>query len=184
MALTTNISSQTIDSIGIDSGDANTGSDSTQTPTSVSTTASNAVVTVGETDVSSNAVPASILETWGELGDANLSKVLRDRIIHLASIQDVPVRRALQAISLKHFLAFWNAIPDDAAEPQITLAPDGALHAEWFKSPKQRLDIRFSEQRAIFGLFANNSILEGAQKFEDVAFILSNHPSKPLLWHP
>jgi hypothetical protein len=62
------------------------------------------------------------------------------------------------------------------------LAPDGTIHAEWFESSRKRLDAKFSERDVVFGLFAQNNIVEGVDSVATVAQILKLHRSKPLSW--
>ena len=57
-------------------------------------------------------------------------------------------------------LDFWQLVRGPAAEPALTLAPDGSLLAEWFKNANQRLDIRFSARAVIFGLITPKNVLE------------------------
>jgi hypothetical protein len=91
--------------------------------------------------------------------------------------------KALSSPALLRFLDFWQLVRDEASEPLLTLAPDGSLVAEWFKSVRQRLDVRYSSRSVIFGLITPKNILEGAESAETVATILKLHPQKPLSWH-
>ena len=95
-----------------------------------------------------------------------------------------PGAQSMKVSSLNRFLHFWSLIRDDAVEPELALAPDGSIHAEWFKSLRQRLDIRFTDPNVRFGMFTNNNILEGADKLSTVAQILKDHHAKPLTWQP
>jgi hypothetical protein len=93
-----------------------------------------------------------------------------------------PGSLGLRPASLRNFLEFWSAIRGGAVEPELALAPDGSLHAEWFKSPRQRLDVRFLDRNLVFGLFTNNNVLEGTEHHNTVALILKAHQAKPLSW--
>jgi hypothetical protein len=134
---------------------------------------------------SANSVPDSILAVWTRIGSANMSVRMYRDIVRLAmqpSGWRGPGSFALRSSSLKDFLEFWYAVRDEAAEPEVTLAPDGSIHAEWFKSPRERLDVRFAEKKVIFGLLTSKSILEGAENINLVALILKSHRSQPLKW--
>ena len=134
---------------------------------------------------STESLPDTIQGSWTKIARANMSVDLSAdlvRIGRLPSNWGGPGSQSLRPKSLQNFLEFWLAIRDNAAEPEITLAPDGTLHAEWFKSPRQRLDVRFADQKAFFGLLTNNSILEGADDLGTVAGILKLHHARPLLW--
>ncbi len=134
---------------------------------------------------SANSVPESILAVWTRIGSANISVRMYRDIVRLA-MQPTgwrgPGSLALRSSSLKSFLEFWAAVRDEAAEPEVALAPDGSIHAEWFKSSRERLDVRFAEQKLVFGLLTSNSILEGAENLNLVALILRSHRSQPLKW--
>jgi hypothetical protein len=133
----------------------------------------------------SDSVPKSILALWSRIAQANISVRMYGDLVKVAN--QPPGWRgerslALSEASLKSFLDFWTAVRGAAVEPELSLAPDGSLLAEWFKSPRQRLDVRFLENKVLFGLFANNSILEGAEHLSVVAQILGTHPASPLKW--
>lgn len=131
------------------------------------------------------ALPEIISANWGDIVNAGISLRMYGDLIRMAAVPSGwrgPGSLALRPISLRNFIAFWSAIRDVAKEPELTLAPDGSLHAEWFKSPRQRLDVRFSDQNVFFGLLNHNSILEGAEHPNTVAEILKLHHAKPLTW--
>lgn len=106
-------------------------------------------------------------------------------LVRLASAPDGwagPTSKALHPPAILRFLSFWTLIRDEAAEPALTLAPDGSLVAEWFKSERQRLDVRYLPRGVVFGLITPKNILEGAESAETLAAILKVHPQKPLQW--
>jgi hypothetical protein len=106
-------------------------------------------------------------------------------LVRLASLSDGwrgPGSRAMRAGSLKSFMDFWALVRSEAKEPEITLASDGTLHAECFSSYRKRLDAKFSERDVVFGLFANDKIVEGVDNVQTVAQILKLHLSRPLSW--
>jgi hypothetical protein len=114
-----------------------------------------------------------------------MSVQMYSNLVRLASAPDHwagPNSKSLDAASIARFLDFWLLVRDDANEPSLTLAPDGSLIAEWFKSVRQRLDMRFSNRAVVFGLISPKNILEGAESAETVASILKLHPQKPLAW--
>jgi hypothetical protein len=127
------------------------------------------------------AVPAVLQSNWSKIAKANMSNDLYASLIRIARASG-PGIHTLKLKSLQNFLAFWVAVRDDAAEPELGLGPDGSIFPEWFKSHKQRLDVRFTDQRVFFGLFANNDILEGASSLDDAAKTLMAHHAKPLSW--
>jgi hypothetical protein len=135
----------------------------------------------------SEALPSSIAAVWGEITQADVSTALFDRLVRLATAKDGwrgAGTLSLRASSVSDFLKFWNLIKTYAVEPDIALAPDGSLHAEWFKSAKEHLDARFVGGKIVFGLIANKTVLEGADNFAVVAALLLQHPIKPLQWQP
>jgi hypothetical protein len=131
------------------------------------------------------ALPNTISETWGDIVNAGMSVGMYGDLVRMATVPSGwrgPGSLALRSISLKNFIAFWLAIRDIAKEPELTLAPDGTLHAEWFKSVRQRLDVRFADKNVIFGLLNQDKIVEGAEQPNTVAEFLKLHPAKPLSW--
>jgi hypothetical protein len=135
--------------------------------------------------VGTSAAPKSIVDTWGAITRAGMTAEMYAKLVRLASLPPGwrgPGARALRASSLAQFLHFWSLVRPNATEPELALAPDGSVHAEWFKSPRQRLDVRFAENNVRFGMFVNHNILEGADKLVTVANILKSHHAKPLTW--
>jgi hypothetical protein len=135
--------------------------------------------------IPTNAAPSKIIDAWGAITQAGMSPGIYAKLVRLASLQPGwrgPAARALRPSSLNQFLYFWSLVRSDAVEPELALAPDGSIHAEWFKSSRQRLDVRFTESNVRFGMFVNNNILEGADKLTTVAKILKFHHAKPLRW--
>jgi hypothetical protein len=133
------------------------------------------------------AAPPTIVAAWGAIRQARMSSEMYGKLVRLASIAPGwrgPGAQSMKVSSLNQFLHFWSLIRDDAVEPELALAPDGSIHAEWFKSLRQRLDIRFADSNVRFGMFTNNNILEGADKLSTVAQILKDHHAKPLTWQP
>lgn len=138
-----------------------------------------------EPPTNTNSLPAVILASQGKMAEAGISTRMYDDLVRLANRGDGwrgPGSKSLQLTSLNNFLNFWAKIRDEASEPELALAPDGAIHAEWNASPQRRLDVRFSGDRMIFGLLTSKSIIEGADKADIIAKILRSHYAKPLLW--
>jgi hypothetical protein len=132
------------------------------------------------------AAPPTIIAAWGAIRQARMSSEMYGKLVRLASVAPGwrgPGAQPMKVSSLNQFLHFWLLIRDDAVEPELALAPDGSIHAEWFKSLRQRLDIRFADVAVRF-VFTNNNILEGADKLATVAEILKDHHAKPLTWYP
>lgn len=126
-------------------------------------------------------LPDAVAANWGKISKARLTKQMYGNIVRVAT-QSRGMAPAVTAASLGNFLEFWMRIRNAAVEPEVVLAPDGTLYAEWYKSKHQRLDVRFTVNKAIFGLFAGSSILEGAERPETVANLLKQHAAKPLQW--
>jgi len=129
---------------------------------------------------SAASLPTAIADNWGKIGSLNLDPEMLARIMRLAAAAGAT--RSLTSRSLNDFLDFWKLVRFSATAPELTVAPDGTLYAEWFKSRRQRLDLRFTPRAVIFGLIDGNTINEGAQPAEIVAATLKAHPSKPLRW--
>jgi hypothetical protein len=137
--------------------------------------------------VPTGTAPPAIIAAWGGIRQARMSSEMYEKLLRLASVAPGwrgPGAQSMKVSSLNQFLHFWSLIRDDAVEPELALAPDGSIHAEWFKSIRQRLDIRFADANVRFGMFTNNNILEGADKLATVAQILKDHHAKPLTWQP
>jgi hypothetical protein len=88
-----------------------------------------------------------IADHWGELARSGLSQRTFAKLLAAAARRSGP---PLQSASLTSFLAFWRSVRTDAKEPLLGLAPDGSIHAEWYKSPKQHLDIKFGPTKLFF----------------------------------
>lgn len=135
--------------------------------------------------IEANSVPDSLISLWTRVARSNMSVRMFGELMRIAT-QPAGWRgrgsHALRATSLKNFLDFWTAIRDNASEPELSLVPDGSLLAEWFKSERERLDVRFVDNLVLFGLLAHNRVLEGAEKLDIVAQILRSHQLKPLTW--
>jgi hypothetical protein len=134
----------------------------------------------------SNALPDSILANWGAIADARFSIRMYNDIVRISSRPAGwrgPGSSALQASSLESFLRFWLRVKAEAAEPELALAPDGTMHAEWSKGPQKRLDIRFlNHDQLIFGFISGTNIIEGSDRAEIVTEMLRSHYAKPLTW--
>jgi len=130
-------------------------------------------------------MPTSILANWNEIAEADFTVSLYMHLVRLAKKPAGwrgPGSLPLQSSSVRKFLAFWKEVRDDAVEPEVALAPDGTLHAEWYRSDRQRLDIRFADSKLFFGLFDRGRVIEGADDLLISALILKSHQSKPLRW--
>ncbi|MFZ0844636.1 MAG: hypothetical protein WAM62_02510 [Pseudolabrys sp.] len=138
-----------------------------------------------ENGSSTNSLPNSIWTSWGKIAQADMSVRMFSDLVRLANAPDGwrgAGSVALRPGSIKNFLEFWSIVRGEAVEPELALAPDGSLYAEWFESQRKRLDVRFAEQNVFFGLFAKNNILEGVDHLTTVAQILRLHQAKPLTW--
>jgi hypothetical protein len=131
--------------------------------------------------ITTNALPGALADNWVKLQQLRLTDRMFGRLVSLANVER-PGVRPLTSASLKGFLDFWSLVRRKAADPELALAPDGSLHAEWFKSVGSRLDVRFTVGKALFGLLASGNIQEGADTIPAAAQTLRNHPAKPLEW--
>jgi hypothetical protein len=139
----------------------------------------------GSSVAATASLPESITANWSRIAKADMSLGMFNRLVRLAAQPGGwrgPGSAPLQPSSLSRFLTFWTIVRDEAKEPELTLAPDGTLHAEWFRSEKQRLDIGFSDPKIVFGMITGNSILEGAENLITVAQILRHHQARPFAW--
>jgi hypothetical protein len=140
------------------------------------------ITIAGSIPAVTDTLPQAISENWGRILRARLSDEMQSRLIRVASQRRRSDVRPLTTQSLGDFLKFWSQVRLTAVEPEITVAPDGTLSAEWFKSAQQKLDVRFVYGRAVFGLFSRRGILEGSESIENVAKYLKTHSAKPLQW--
>jgi hypothetical protein len=129
-------------------------------------------------------LPTSIEVNLSKMMKARMSQRMYDRLVRVAATRSDAASgyRALTPGSVSDFLDFWILVRNVAVEPEITVAPDGTLSAEWFKSVRQKLDARFVNGKVFFGLFAGTNILEGVDAPQAVADYLKKHSAKPLLW--
>lgn len=133
-----------------------------------------------ETKSATTLFPDALLAHWNEIVSTGISVRLYRDLVRLGLGRRVQGNVAMREDSLKSFLQFWARVREGAAEPEIALAPDGTIHAEWYESPKKRLDVRFATPKAFFGLFDGNNILEGVERPEIVAQLLMAYPGRPL----
>jgi hypothetical protein len=154
------------------------------TPKTQQGTSAFTIVAPEDTRAESDALPGAVRANWGKIAKAKLTQRMYAKIVRVAAASAAlrPPARALTPASLGVFLDFWMRVRFVAAEPELALAADGIVSAEWYKSPRQKLDLRFAASTVIYGLFANSSISEGADSSETVANLLKAHPSKPLQW--
>ena len=137
--------------------------------------------TAQPTRAAADSLPTAILENWSKLASIQLTSRFYNRLLRAAvSQRGMPLKTG----PLRAFLDFWLVVRSSAVTPEIVIAPDGSLHAEWYKSDRDRLDIRFTDRQAFFGLFANKEIYEGVTNPAYLANILLKHPARPLRWNP
>lgn len=124
--------------------------------------------------------PEALTPFWTELLKTDVSVGLYRDLVRLAIGGRGPAAVPLRRDSLKSFVQFWGLVHNQAVAPEIALAPDGTIHAEWYQSPTRRLDVRFAIPKVYFGLFDGSEVLEGVQRPEDLARMLVSHRSRPL----
>jgi hypothetical protein len=113
----------------------------------------------------SSAVPHAIRMNWGLLSDPKLSKQFRSRLLTLAGATDGwrgEGSRAMSPSALTTLLTFLRSSLGHAVEPEIALTQEGGVLAQWFKSPKEYLDLTFRPDNSVyFGLFDRGTVYEG-----------------------
>lgn len=132
-------------------------------------------------------MPESALLLWPQFLSNNLTMKLVNSIVHLLSAKGGAGegrKKPLSHESLNAFLEFWDGVKDVAIDPDLSLAPDGTLVAEWYNSVNRRLDVRFLGKDVVFGLIAGARILEGVDSQKSVILMMRNHPASPLKWGP
>jgi hypothetical protein len=136
------------------------------------------------TTINTDALPAALTANWTRLNASNFSAKFYTRLLRLAGerFNNAVKKEPLRSESLSNFLRFWEHIKAEAREPDVAISKDGSIHAEWFKSRRQHLDMKFLDDRILFGLIDGDKILEGAESRELVHLILTSHGSKPFQW--
>ena len=90
------------------------------------------------------AQPKAIQDNWHSLAKSGLTDATFSKIEKIATLQNGwrgPGSSKLSPGSLRHFLQLWRMISGDAAEPFLSLTPDGNLYAEWHASWRRHLDV-------------------------------------------
>ncbi len=109
-----------------------------------------------------SAVPDAVENNWVLLAKSKLSRKTYGRILRLAQEAESPGRAALRPGSLRTFLSFWDTVSVLASEPEVTLARNGNLVAEWHRRWNCHLDVEFKEDGMIlYGLFTGRIVNEG-----------------------
>jgi hypothetical protein len=133
-----------------------------------------------------SSMPDAISANWGNILRARLSENFKARLTRIAGRRE-PGLPPLASRSLAEFLEFWLLVRPVAVEPEVSVAPDGNLMAEWFRSTRYHLDLRFVPGRVIFGLISGANVSEGSESLTNlpnVANYLKIHSSQPLKWSP
>ena len=126
-----------------------------------------------------SAVPDAVANNWALLAKSKLSKKIYGRILRLAQEAESPEEVALRPGSLRTFLSFWDTVSVLASEPEITLAGNGNLVAEWHRRWNCHLDVEFKEDGMIlYGLFTGRIVSEG----RDVADALARRLIETRRW--
>lgn len=115
-------------------------------------------------------IPDAVGNNWVLLAKSNLSRETYGRILHLAQEAASPGRVALRPGSLRTFLSFWDTVSILAPEPEVTLARNGNLVAEWHKRWNRHLDVEFKEDgMVLYGLFTGKIVNEGRDTVDSLA---------------
>ena len=117
-----------------------------------------------------SAVPDAVENNWVLLAKSKLSRKTYGRILGLAQEAASPGRAALRPGSLRTFLSFWDTVSVVAPEPEVTLARNGNLVAEWHKRWNRHLDVEFKEDgMVLYGLFTGRIVNEGRDAADALA---------------
>ena len=116
------------------------------------------------------AVPDAVENNWALLAKSRLSGKTYGRILRLAEEAESPGRAALRPGSLRTFLSFWDKVSVLAPEPEVTLARNGNLVAEWHRRWNRHLDVEFKEDgMVLYGLFTGKIVSEGRDTADALA---------------
>ena len=128
-----------------------------------------------------NAVPDAVANNWVLLAKSKPSRKIYGRILHLAQEAEPSGRAALRPGSLRTFLEFWDEVRSFAPEPELTLARNGNLVAEWHKRWNRHLDAEFKEDgMVLYGLFTGRIVSEGRDKADVLAWRLTENGRWPI----
>ncbi len=117
-----------------------------------------------------SAVPDAVANNWVLLAKSKTSGKTYGRILRLAQEAESPGRAALRPGSLRTFLSFWDTVSILAPEPEVTIARNGNLVAEWHKRWNCHLDVEFKEDGMIlYGLFTGRIVNEGRDAADSLA---------------
>lgn len=117
-----------------------------------------------------SAVPDAVENNWVLLARSKLSGKTYGRMLRLAQEAASPGRTALRPGSLRTFLLFWDTVSVLAPEPEVTLARNGNLVAEWHKRWNRHLDVEFKEDgMVLYGLFTGRIVSEGRDSADALA---------------
>lgn len=123
-----------------------------------------------------SAVPYAVANNWVLLAKSKLSRKTYGRILRLAQEAESPGRAALRPGSLRTFLSFWDTVSVLASEPEVTLARNGNLVAEWHRTWNCHLDVEFKEDgMVLYGLFTGRIVSEGRDAVDALARRLSEN---------
>jgi hypothetical protein len=138
-------------------------------------------------DDRSNAVPEPIANNWTKIVSSGISPSLFRRLLALGARPDQwrgPGSSALTNDAVAAFVTFWEAVRNEAVEPSLALTSSGGIEAQWYRSPREHLHIRYrSPERVFVSLFFRpERIWEGVDTAESVARHTREHDSRPLTW--
>jgi hypothetical protein len=131
-------------------------------------------------------MPIGVRDSWQALAVSGISERLFGRILFIAILRQNSKQngsKPLSSESLRSFLRFWVLIRADAAEPFLSVAPNGHLCGEWHTSWSRHLDVEFAqEEMAYFGLFHGKEEIEGYSNISDLAKMIQSRPKNPFRW--
>lgn len=133
-----------------------------------------------------DAQPKAIQDNWHSLATSDLTDATFSKIEKISALPNEwrgPGSSKLSPSSLRRFLQLWKLISGDAAEPFLSLTPNGNLYAEWHASWRRHLDVEFTADGQIyFGFFHNSNVLEGKLKFDDFHAMITGCSQNPFRW--
>ncbi len=117
-----------------------------------------------------SAVPDAVANNWVLLAKSITSGKTYGRILRLAQEAESPGQAALRPGSLRTFLSFWDTVSVLAPEPEVTIARNGNLVAEWHRRWNRHLDVEFKEDgMVLYGLFIGTIVNEGRDTADSLA---------------
>ena len=138
---------------------------------------------------SGETIPDSIRSNWYRLKQSGLPEKAFGDLVSAASSPERWTgggKQALSQKSLENFLAFWEGVANQAAEPVLSIAPSGHVIAEWYSDPDHSLVIMTDEDdKLFFSLFDEGRPVEGFENAGSTTNVINMFIAReqnPFLW--